>query len=153
MVLCETYVVDGALVEEVSRDDLLDDLLEDLLLDLGKGDLLSVLSGDDDGVDAEGDGSTTFLLVLNGDLSLGVGAEPRKDIGATSDGQSAVEFVGKHDGEGHELLGLIGGISEHDTLVTSTVVLEVTVVQSSSNIRGLLLNGNEDVASFVVETF
>jgi hypothetical protein len=40
---------------------------------------------------------------------------------------------------------------EHDTLVTGTVVLEVSVVETLGNVGGLLLDGDEDVASLVVE--
>jgi hypothetical protein len=47
---------------------------------------------------------------------------------------------------------LIGGITEHDTLVTGTVVLQVTVVQTLGDIGGLLLDGNQDVTGLVVET-
>jgi hypothetical protein len=43
-------------------------------------------------------------------------------------------------------------VDSHDTLVTSTVVLQVTVVQTLSDIGRLLLDGNQDVAGLVVET-
>jgi hypothetical protein len=43
-------------------------------------------------------------------------------------------------------------LTEHDTLVTSTELLEgLLVVQTLGNIGRLLLNGDEDVASLVVE--
>jgi hypothetical protein len=43
-------------------------------------------------------------------------------------------------------------VDSHDTLVTSTVVLQVTVVQTLGDIGRLLLDGNQDVAGLVVET-
>lgn len=43
------------------------------------------------------------------------------------------------------------GENSHDTLVTGTVVLESTVVETLGNVGRLLLNGNEDVAGLVVE--
>lgn len=146
-----TYVVDGTVIEEVSGDNLLDDLLLDLLAELLSADLLSVLGGDDNGVDAEGDGGTAILLVLDGDLGLGVRKEPRESARAASRSHGSVELVGEDNGEGHELLSLVGSITEHDTLVTSTEELEGTVVETLSDIGGLLLNGNEDVAGLVVE--
>ena len=149
--LAKTYVVDRAVIEKVSRDDLLDNLLLDFLSELLSGDFLSVLSGNDNSVDTERNHSTTVLLVLNSDLGLGIGSEPREGAGATSDSHSSVQLVGKHDSEGHELLGLVGGITEHDTLVTGTNALEGTVVETLSNIRGLLLNSDKNVAGLVVE--
>jgi hypothetical protein len=59
--------------------------------------------------------------------------------------------VGKHDRERHLLLRLVGSISKHDTLITGTMVLEQTVVETLGNIGTLLLDGDEDVASLVVE--
>lgn len=43
-------------------------------------------------------------------------------------------------------------LHSHDTLVTGTVVLEVTVVKTLGNVGGLLLDGNKDVTGLVVET-
>ena len=145
-------MVDGFVVQEVGRNDLLDDLLEYLLAEVLGGDLLSVLGGDDNGIDAKGDGGSAILLVLNSDLGLRVGTEPWKSTTATGNGHRRVELVCKHDGEGHELWGLVRSIAEHDTLITSTVILEAPMVQALSNIRGLLFNGDEDVARLVVET-
>ena len=145
-------VVDGVVVEVLGGDDLLDDLLLDLLAELLGGDVLGVLSRDDDGVDTLGDNGTTVLGVLNGDLGLGVGAEPGERAVTTSGGHGSVELVGEEEGEGEELGGLVGGITEHDTLVTSTELLEsLFVVETLSNVRGLLLNGDEQVAGLVIE--
>jgi hypothetical protein len=55
-------------------------------------------------------------------------------------------------GQWEELRGLIGGITEHDTLVTSTELLKsLLVVKTLGDIGRLLLNGNENVAGLVVE--
>jgi hypothetical protein len=145
-------VVDGTLVTQVCGDDLLDDLLQEILLEGLKADILRVLSGDDNSVNTKRDGGTTFLLVFNGDLSLGVGTKPRKESTATSSSHGSVQLVREDNSEGHELFSLVCRITEHDTLITSTVVLEVTVVKTLSDIGRLLLNGDEDVASLVIET-
>ena len=147
------YMVDGFVIEEVGRNNLLDDFLKDLLSEIFGRNLLGVLSRNNDGVYTERDGGTTFLLVLNGDLSLRIGAEPTKFTRTASSSHGGVKLVGKHDGQGHVLLGLVGGITEHDTLITSTVVLKGPMVQALSNIGGLLLDGYKDVTSLVVETF
>lgn len=144
-------MVDGVLIKQIGRDDLLDDFLKDLGTEIGGGDFLGVLGGNDDGVDPQRDGSTTILLVLDGDLGLRVGAEPGKGAGATSNSHGGVELVGKHDGEGHQLLGLVCRVSEHDTLVTGTVILERAVVETLGDIGRLLLDRDENVAGLVVE--
>jgi len=105
-------VVNGVVVEEVGGDDLLDDLLEKLSPEILGGDLLSVLGGDDDGVDSDGDGGSSILLVLDGDLSLRVGSKPSEASVSSSSGHGGVELVSEHDGKGHELLSLVGSVSE-----------------------------------------
>lgn len=146
-------MVDGLVVEVLGGDDLLDDLLEDLLAELLSGDVLAVLGRDDDGVDALGDDGTLVVLVLDGDLGLGVGAEPRQRAVAAGSGHGSIQLVGKEEGQGEELGGLVGGVAEHDTLITGTELLEsLLVVETLGDIRRLLLNGDEQVAGLVVET-
>lgn len=146
-------MVDGVVVEVLGGDGLLDDLLEDLLAKLLGGDVGGVLSGNDDSVDADRDDSAAVVLVLNGDLGLGVGTEPVQRAVAASGGHGSVELVSEHEGQGEQLRGLVGGITEHDTLVTSTEALEgLLVVQTLGDIGRLLLNGDEQVEGLVVET-
>lgn len=145
-------MVDGLVIKVLLGDDLLDDLLLDLLAELLGGDLLRVLGRDDDGVNTEGDNGTVVVLVLNGDLSLGVGAEPREGAVAAGSRHGSVELVGEEEGEREELRGLVGGVAEHDTLVTSTELLEgLLVVETLGDIGRLLLNGDEEVEGLVVE--
>ena len=147
-----TYVVDGLVVEVLGGDDLLNDLLLDLLAEVLERNVGSVLGGDDNGVDAERDDRAVVVCVLNGDLGLGVGPEPRDGAVVAGVGHGLVKLVGELDGEGEVLGGLVGGISEHDTLVTGTELLEsLIVVKTLGNVGALLLNGNEDVAGLVVE--
>ena len=146
-------MVDGLVVEVLGGDGLLDDLVKDLLAEVLGGDVVGVLGGDDDGVDADGDDSTVVVLVLNSDLGLGVGSQPRQRAVAAGSRHGSVELVGEGESEGEELGGLVGGITEHDTLVTSTEALEsLLVVQTLGNIGRLLLNSNEQVEGLVVET-
>jgi hypothetical protein len=145
-------VVDGVLVKVLGGDGGLDDLLLDLLAELLSGDIRRVLGRDDDGVDTLGNNGTAVLLVLNGDLGLGVRAEPWQRAVTTGSRHGSVQLVGEEKSEREELGGLVGGITEHDTLVTSTELLEsLIVVETLSDIRGLLLNGDEKVAGLVVK--
>jgi hypothetical protein len=71
-----TDMINGTFIEKVRGDDLFDDLFQDLLPQVLGRDVVGVLSGDDDGVDSEGDNGTTVALVLDGHLGLGVWSEP-----------------------------------------------------------------------------
>ena len=82
-----TYMIDGPTVKEVLRDSLLDYLLQYLFPELLCRDLLSVLCGNDDLVHAQGDRRAAILLILDRDLGLRVGAEPRERAVTTSSGQ------------------------------------------------------------------
>ena len=150
-------VVDGAVVDHVLGEDRGDDLLHDDLADGLVVDLRPVLSGDDNGVDADGDEVPLVglvHLVLDGDLRLGVGAEPRDGPVLAELGEALHELRGEGVGHGHELGGLVRGVPEHDTLVTSTDVLVHTAVAEDAlgDIGTLLLDGNEDGARVVVKT-
>jgi hypothetical protein len=111
-----------------------------------------VLSRDNDSVDTLRDNGTVVVLVLDGDLGLGVGSEPGERTVAAGSGHGSVELMGEEESEGEELRGLVSGITEHDTLVTGTKLLKsLLVVETLGNIRGLLLNGDEQVAGLVVK--
>ena len=61
--------------------------------------------------------------------------------------------MGKLNGQREVLWGLIGGISEHYSLIASSELLQsFLVVQTLSNIRALLLNSDQDIASLVVKS-
>ena len=145
-------MIDSVLIEQVGGYDLLDDLFQDLLPQVLSRDVVGVLGRNDNGVDSEGNNSTTVTLVLDRHLGLGVWSEPGKSTGPPGDRQSFIEFVGENDGKRHQFWGFGSGVSEHETLITSTVVLEGAMVETLSDIRRLLLNGDEDVAGLVVET-
>jgi hypothetical protein len=51
------------------------------------------------------------VLVLNGDLGLGVGSQPGKRAVVSGVGHGSVELVSELDGEGKELGGLVSGIT------------------------------------------
>ena len=54
----------------------------------------------------------------------------------------------------HALLGLIGGIAEHQTLISGPdVVVGLLLVHSLGDIGRLLFDGDEDVHGLVVEAF
>ena len=145
-------VVDGLLIEVLGGDDRLDDVLHDVLVNLLVGDVGLVLGGDDDGVDADGDHAAVLLLVLDGDLGLTIGAQPLEGSILANVGETLAEAGGEEVGEGHELGGLIGGVAEHDALVTSADLLDALVeVDALGDIGALLLDGDDDVAGVAVD--
>lgn len=113
-------VVDSLIVEVLGGDGGLDNALHQTLADLLVGNTVVVLSGDDNSVDAFGDQRTVVvLLVLNGDLSLGVRAQPLELTRAANNGETLAELSGEAVSEGHHFGGLIRGITEHVTLLSS----------------------------------
>lgn len=145
-------VVDGLLIEVLGGDDGLDDVLHDVLVNLLVGDVGLVLGGDDDGVDTDGDHAAVLLLVLDGDLGLTIGAQPLEGSILANVGETLAEAGGEEVGEGHELGGLIGGVAEHDALVTSADLLDALVeVDALGDIGALLLDGDDDVAGVAVD--
>ena len=145
-------VVDGSVIEQLVRDSLVDDLLK-LLADKFSVDIFVMLSGDDHSVDTQGLDGTVVMGVLDGDLGLGVRTDPGDSPIETALLQSAVKLVGEQQGEGQEFRGLVGGITEHDALVTGAELLQsLIVVKTLGDISGLLLNGNQDIAGLVVKT-
>ena len=124
-----------------------------LLGALGLGGL-GVLGGDDDGVDLEGgDGSVGVLLVLDGDLGLAIGAEPPEGAILTDVGELLAELGGKEVGEGHGRIGLVGGVAEHDALITGTdIEVGLANVDAAGNVGGLLVDANKDLAGVAGET-
>ncbi len=145
-------VVDGLVVEVLSRDDRLDDVLKQLSLDLILSDVLTVLGGDDDGVDTDWDWATVLKSVLAGDLGLAVRSNPWAGTVLADLGQSGTDGCGKLVSKRHHTLGLISGITKHDTLVTSTNIFQLLGIDGLGDIRGLLLDSDDDVAGSVVQT-
>lgn len=54
--------------------------------------------------------------------------------------------------QGHEVLGLVGGVAEHDTLVTGTdVQVGLADVDTTGNVRRLLVDPDKDLAVVAVQ--
>jgi len=148
--------VDGLVVDELTRDDLVDDLLTNDLAELLVGDRGIVLSGDNDSVDTPWDEvarALRVLLVLDGDLRLHIRTKPLDGTVLTGNSESLHELGGQSVSHGHHLRGLISGITEHVALITSTdVLVHLTVLNDAlGDISALLSDGDEHGAALVVE--
>jgi len=148
-------VVDGLVIEELSRDDLHDDFFLDPLDNFFVGKTGVVLGGDHNSVNLLGDTSTGIIvLVLNCDLSLGIRTKPLDDVLLTAFHKTSAQFGGEDVGERHQLLSLISGVSEHVTLVTSTNILGglgAVTMDRVGNFRALLTDRDNDRTSLVIE--
>jgi hypothetical protein len=56
------------------------------------------------------------------------------------------QFVGQHDGHGHQFLSFVAGIAEHQALVAGA-----TGIHAHGDVGRLALDGIEDAAGFAVE--
>lgn len=147
-------VVDGFRVQQVFRDDLLDDNFQQVLADFFVGGLLKMLSGDDNSVHADGGDGTLVVLVLNGDLSLDVRESPPQSAVVSAFRQALAQLSGVDVSQRHHFGRLVSGIAEHVTLITSTqILIGTTDVDTTGNIGGLLFDGDQHVASLVIEAF
>ena len=84
-------------------------------------DLLAVLRGDQDGVDARG----RAVAVLDRHLALAVGPQVRDDARLADVRESPRQTVGHRDRERHQLLGLAAGEAEHHPLVAGAEEVEL----------------------------
>lgn len=146
-------MVDSLVVQEVCWNGLLNDLLLDLASEVFRGDGLSVLSRDDNSVDTLWNDGTIVMLVLDSDLGLGVRPEPWELSALASLLHGGVQLVCQQNSQWEQLRRLIGSIAKHDALVSGTELLEdLLIVETLCDIGALLFNGDEDVASLVVES-
>ncbi|DAZ98358.1 TPA: hypothetical protein N0F65_000677 [Lagenidium giganteum] len=144
-------VVHGLVVEVLLWDNGLNDVLHEVSSDLLVADFIVVLGRDDDSVHALWHHAAIFFLVLDGDLGLAIRADPVESAVLAHFSQTRAQLGGEDVRERHELLGLVGGIAEHDALVTGADILFSLRVNRLGDIWRLLLNGNNDVDGLVVE--
>jgi len=130
--------VNSAFFQEFARANLLDDLLNKSLSDCLVAHLRVVLSGDED-VEDSGRLEVFSLvfreLVLNNNLRFAVRSEPfnltRVSLSSHLHVDSAGELMGKRVES--LLVVLVGGVAEHNTLITSADVSKVLLSNDSSS--------------------
>ena len=134
-----------------------DDVLDHVGADLLEGDVRAVLSGDDDGIHADG---LVFAVVLDGYLGLAVGTEVGQQAALAHLGEAAGHFLRQGDGQGHEFRGLVAGVAEHHALVAGAVFEAVALlafleleglVNAHGDVAGLLVDGGDDGAGVAVK--
>jgi hypothetical protein len=140
--------------EHVSRADLLDHLLDEGVLDGLVVDSFVMLSGDQHVVNRNGDDLASLLSVLNDNLGFAVGPQPGDLSRVSLLSHGLGDLVGEvvRVGEQGFSVPLVGGISEHQSLVSSSkVVVLLLLMDRVSDFRALALNFDENVAVVAVE--
>lgn len=141
--------------EHLSGAHLLDNLLGEHGPDGLIVDIRGVLGGDEDVVDGKGLDSSVDFLVFNNNLRLAVGSQPRNFSTVSLLSHSLGNLVGQVVREGEQGLGipLVGGVSEHESLISSSKVFDVLLlVHGVSDLGGLAFNLHEHVAVVAVES-
>ncbi len=133
------------------RNDLFNDLFLHRFDDLLVGHLFGVLSAHHDRIDA----LRLAIFVLDGDLGLAVGTEPRKRAVFANLRKTKGQLVGEVHRQRHELLGLTDGIAEHDALVASALFLLIVNPlphrHALTDIGRLAVESDHHSAGFVIK--
>ncbi|GAA0003952.1 hypothetical protein BRDID11002_39530 [Bradyrhizobium diazoefficiens] len=96
------------------------------------------------------------VLVLHGDLALGIRAQHLLAAGVARFGDEAQDLVGVEDRRRHQVRRLVGGVTEHDALVARAFFLDLTRlkrIDALGDVGRLRMQQNLDVAGLPVETF
>ena len=98
----------------------------------------------DDGVDALRD---AFLRIFHCHLALRVRTEIGHLLAFLADvSECAHDELGEVECYGHIVLGLVGGVTEHHSLVAGTLVFLLLLRNAAVDILRLLVNGSKDTA-------
>ena len=140
--------VDVAL-EELLWDDRFDDVLNHRLAEGRFADIGRMLGRHHHGMD----GVRTPVDVANGDLTLGVGAQPSQLAVVTKTRLTFYETMGEINRHRHQGRRFIAGITEHQALITSSLakIIVKGLVDALGNIRRLLVVGHQNGAALVVD--
>lgn len=137
--------------EPLLRDCVLDDVIDEVLSELIVGNVGVVLCADEDGVDSYWCDEVTLFFVLHCNLHLSVWTHPVQDFLLPALLQSPYQSTREVVAEGHEVLSLIRGVSDHQSLVSSTHLLFGLVeMHALGNIGRLLVNSHDDGGIFVI---
>ncbi len=153
----ELVVEESALLlVETIVDDTWDEDVLDVLTDFGKHLLiisveLIVLSREDDSIDAYW--QVGLAVILYGHLALGIRTEVWhwRRLLATDLVELDEEEVAQLEGQWHAVVGLVGSITKHHTLIASTLLLWYATLNATVDVSALCMKGREDAATLAVE--
>ncbi len=91
-------------------------------------------------------------VVFERDLALGVGSQKCELAGLSNLSLAFDETVGIGDRRGHQHIGLVTGVTKHQTLVTGALLMAGGLINALSDIRRLLTDGAQHGAAGAIET-
>ena len=148
------------LIDHLLRKDRIEDIFLDILVDLLLSYIRIMLSGKYHCIQTY---RLVVLIVLNRNLALSIRTKVGQGSVFTNLGQLTGQLVSQHNCIGHILLGLVGCITEHHTLVAGADGIDLLVVHlvlfcfqrfvnAHSDIGGLLVDGSDHAAGVSVKT-
>ena len=131
------------------RQDGLDDLFDHRLGQISVADLGMMLGRQHDGVDLGG----LAIDILDGDLRLGVGTQPRDLAAVTQLGLALHQTMRQVQGQRHQLFGLVDRIAEHQALVAGALVQvqALAFIHTLSDVGRLCVVSDQHGATLVVD--
>ncbi len=140
-------VILGALVDPFGRQHGLQDLLHDRFAQVPGADIVRMLGGEHHRLETH----RLVVLVAQGDLALGVGAQPGELAVLAHLGLALHQAVRERDGGRHQHVGLVGRVAEHQALVAGALLALVLAVHALGDVGGLLADDVEHAAARAVE--
>src|SRR3972149_1881918 len=134
-------------VQKLGGDALLDDPFYYAFPEFCMCDIGGVLTRYDDSINRR----RPAVYVSDGDLALAVRPYVREYAFLPYLGEPLGYLMGKRNGHGHELFGMVAGVAEHEALVARALLLLLRAVDAHGDIRGLPVERDHDGAGLVVE--
>ena len=97
------------------------------------------------------DADDLVALIAEGDLALGVGPQPGQHAALAHLGLPLHQPMGVGDGGGHQHVGFVAGVAEHQALVASALLLRAIAVHALGDVRRLLADAGQYGAGRAVE--
>ncbi len=138
----------GVCTEPFGRQDRLDDFFHHAFLEIFHADVRVMLRRQDHRVDAYG----FVVFVDERDLTFSVGSQPGQGACLANLGLAPDEAVRVGDRRRHQHVGLVGGVAEHQALVTGALTLGVLAVDSLCDIGRLFAERIQYRAGRAVES-
>ncbi len=142
-------MITRAVGQPLRRQYLLDDLALDHLAQLLLVDVRIMLGGQHHGIDRAG---LAGIVVTEGQLALGIGTQPGQQATLTQLGLALHQPMAVVDRRRHVRVGFVGGIAEHQALITGALILGLFAIDALGDFDALLADQVEHPAGLAVET-
>ena len=138
----------GAGVQQLGGQYVLDDFFQHGFAQIALADFRVVLGRQHDGVNRD----RLAVVVAQGDLALGVRAEPGQYAVFAQVGLTLHQAVRVKQRCGHQHIGFVSGVTEHQALVASALIFGLGTVNALINVDRLFADGVEHGTAGAVKT-